>query len=49
MEEKTTEGKENKCETLSSPLLQQSDELGSFIVARELDSGSTRLRSFDAS
>jgi hypothetical protein len=48
-DEKTTEGKGNKCETLGSPLLQQNDELGSFIVARELDSGGTRLRLFDAS
>ena len=33
-------------EALGSPLIQQRDELGSFIVATELDCGSKRLRSF---
>jgi len=74
MDEKSTEGKENKyeafhhqvllllvkhktsmksfqalrspAEALGSPLIQQRDELGSFIVATELDCGSKRLRSF---
>jgi len=41
MEEKTSEGKGNKYEALCSPLAQQSDELGSFVVARELDCDST--------
>jgi hypothetical protein len=35
-------------EALGSPLIQQSDELGSYIVARELDCGSKILRSFVA-
>lgn len=48
MDEKTTEGKGDKYEALGSPLLQQNDELGSFILAREIDCGSKRLRSFDA-
>jgi len=48
MEKKTSEGKGNKYEALGSPLIQQSDELGSFIVVRELDCGSKRLKSFDA-
>jgi len=47
MEERTSEGKGNKYETLGSPLIQQSDDIGSLIVARKLDYGSKRLRSFD--
>jgi hypothetical protein len=48
MQNKAPEGKGNKYEALSSPLSQQNDQLGSFIVFRELDCGSKRLRSFDA-
>jgi hypothetical protein len=40
--EKTTKGNGNKYEAPGSALLQQSDEFGSFIVARELDCGSAR-------
>jgi len=47
MEERTSDGKGNKYETLGSSLIQQIDEIGSFIVARKLDYGSKRLRSFD--
>jgi hypothetical protein len=48
MDEKTNKGKVNKYEKLGSPLLQQCNEIGSFVVARELNYGSIRLRLFDA-
>jgi hypothetical protein len=48
VDEKKNVGKVNKYEKLGSPLTQQCNEIGCFVVARELNYGSRRLRSFDA-